>query len=145
MSTPSPFDLARFVAAQEHVFADAMVELTAGRKTSHWMWFVFPQMRGLGSSPMAWTFGISSLEEARAYLAHPVLGPRLEKATRRVLELEDRPLRSIFGTPDDLKFCSCMTLFAEAAGPGSIYASARDKVCGGVACPRTLQLLSPLP
>jgi len=111
-----PFNLERFVSAQAPVFSAALDELKAGRKRSHWMWFIFPQLRGLGHSSTAQFYGISSLDEARVYLAHPVLGPRLRRCTEAVLAVEGRSLHVIFGSPDDLKFCSSMTLFALAAG-----------------------------
>lgn len=141
MSTPALFDLDRFVSAQAGIHERACEELRAGRKATHSMWFVFPQMRGLGRSGVAWDFGISSIEEARAYLAHPVLGPRLEEVTRLVLDHTGAPLRQLFGTPDDLKFRSSMTLFAVAAGPRSVYAEAIEKLCGGVPDRRTLEML----
>ena len=109
-----PFDLNRFVAAQSSVIDQVTRELAAGRKTSHWMWFVFPQLRGLGHSTMSCTYGIASLDEARAYLAHPLLGPRLSECTELVNRHSGRTVREIFGSPDDLKFHSSMTLFAEA-------------------------------
>jgi len=118
MADADLFDLERFVTAQAPVFTAAVDELKAGRKRSHWMWFVFPQLRGLGHSSMAQFYGISSLDEARAYLAHPVLGPRLNLGTEAVLAVEGRSLHAIFGSPDDLKFCSSMTLFTLAAGAG---------------------------
>jgi uncharacterized protein (DUF1810 family) len=102
MNTADPFDLERFVTAQASVIATALAELKAGRKRSHWMWFVFPQLRGLGHSSMATFYGIASLHEARAYLAHPVLGPRLELCTRTVLELETGSLNEIFGSTDEV-------------------------------------------
>jgi uncharacterized protein (DUF1810 family) len=142
MSTPEPFDLTRFVTAQEGVYKRACRELRAGCKQSHWMWFMFPQMRGLGVSAMAQHFGIRSLAEAQAYLAHPLLGPRLEEATRLALGHASTPLRQIFGSPDDLKFRSCLTLFAEVAGPDSVYAEALERMCGGVADPTTLELIA---
>ncbi len=110
-----PFDLNRFVAAQASVIDQVTGELTAGRKTSHWMWFVFPQLRGLGRSAMSYGYGIVSLGEARAYLAHPLLGPRLRDCTELVNRHSGRTVREIFGSPDDLKFHSSMTLFAEAS------------------------------
>ncbi|MBB3265114.1 uncharacterized protein (DUF1810 family) [Azospirillum sp. OGB3] len=115
MQRKDPFDLQRFVNAQDPVFATVLEELQGGRKRSHWMWFVFPQLRGLGRSTTAEFYGIASLEEARAYLAHPSLGPRLEKATRAVLAIQGQTLPAIFGSPDDMKFHSSMTLFALAA------------------------------
>jgi len=111
--------LERFVAAQDPVFAEVCAELAAGHKQSHWMWFIFPQLRGLGSSPTAQRFGISSLEEARAYLAHPLLGERLRHCTGLVNRIEGRSAREIFGYPDYLKFRSSMTLFASAAAAGA--------------------------
>ena len=106
-----PFDLSRFVAAQEPVIGQVRRELAAGRKTGHWMWFVFPQLTGLGHSAMARHYALSSLDEARAYLAHPVLGDRLRDCAALVNRHEDRTIRQIFGSPDDLKFHSSMTLF----------------------------------
>jgi uncharacterized protein (DUF1810 family) len=109
------YDLRRFVEAQAGVYEQACAELRAGRKRSHWMWFVFPQIHGLGSSPMAVRYAISGLEEARAYLEHPVLGPRLRECAGIVVGVEGRTVEEIFGYPDDLKFHSSMTLFARAA------------------------------
>ncbi len=100
------FDLQRFVAAQAPVYAAALAELRSGRKRSHWMWFVFPQMRGLGLSAMAQMYGVASIEEARAYLAHPLLGARLRERVEATLVHRDRPLLDIFGSPDDMKFRS---------------------------------------
>ena len=135
------FDLERFVTAQAPVIDAVVRELEAGRKRTHWMWFVFPQVRGLGHSPMAATFGIGSLEEARAFLTHAVLGPRLALCTQRVLAIEGRSLREIFGSPDDLKFCSSMTLFSRAArAPESLFDRALERYCGAPDA-RTLALL----
>ena len=125
-----PFDLARFVSAQAGTFGAALDELRAGRKRSHWMWFVFPQLKGLGSSPTAQFYGVVSLEEATAYLEHPVLGPRLEAAVGAVEASGAASLHALFGSPDDLKFCSSMTLFAIAA-PDGPYQAALDRWCGG--------------
>jgi uncharacterized protein (DUF1810 family) len=144
-----PFDLERFVEAQAgtcvlpkaSIYETACDELHHGRKRSHWMWFVFPQMQGLGSSPMSQRFGIGSLDEARAYLAHPVLGPRLMEVTRLMLVARGGSLRDILGSPDDMKFRSSMTLFAQTAGAGSIYAEALDKLCEGKPDERTLARL----
>ena len=141
MSTPDPYDLDRFVAAQEGIFEQVCAELEAGSKRGHWMWFIFPQMKGLGMSLTAQQFGISSLDEARAYLAHPLLGPRLQTATQLALGHAQTPLREIFGTPDDLKFRSSMTLFASAAGPDSVFQDAVDRMCGGEPDPLTLRLI----
>jgi uncharacterized protein (DUF1810 family) len=118
-----------------------MAELGAGRKRSHWMWFIFPQSRGLGVSATAHHFGIGSLDEAKAYLAHPVLGPRLERATATVLALPGRSLFEIFGSPDDLKFRSSMTLFDKAAGRESCFAVALARYCNGRGDAATLRLL----
>lgn len=136
-----PFDLDRFVEAQQRTFEQACGELRAGRKRSHWIWYIFPQMQGLGSSSMAQHYAISSLDEAMAYLAHPVLGPRLEQATRHMIGHQGKPLSVILGSPDDMKFRSSMTLFAVAAGPDSIFAVALDRLCGGERDALTLELL----
>ena len=109
------YNLSRFVAAQNPVFSEVCAELAAGHKQSHWMWFIFPQLRGLGTSPMAQRFAIGSLAEARAYLAHPLLGERLRTCTQLVNRVEGRTVEAIFGYPDYLKFRSSMTLFASAA------------------------------
>jgi len=110
-----PFDLGRFVTAQNSVYAQAIGELRAGRKRSHWMWFIFPQLTGLGSSPTAQHYAIGSLEEARAYLAHPVLGPRLAECVEAANAVQGRSAGDIFGYPDELKFRSSVTLFLLAA------------------------------
>ena len=111
-----PHHLQRFVDAQDPVYSSVCAELRRGRKQSHWMWFVFPQLRGLGSSAMAAKFAIASRQEAEAYLEHPILGPRLRECTRLVNLVEGRPIDQIFGYPDDLKFRSSMTLFASVEG-----------------------------
>ncbi len=134
------FDLGRFVAAQEAVFDVALRELRAGRKRTHWMWFVFPQLRGLGSSPTARCYGVSGLEEAKAYIAHPLLGPRLGAAVAAVQASGATSLHALFGSPDDMKFRSSMTLFAVAA-PNGPCQEALARWCGGEADPRTLALL----
>jgi len=137
-----PSTLERFVSAQAPLFDQALAELTAGRKRSHWMWFIFPQLRGLGVSATAEHFGIADLAEARAYLAHPLLGARLQRCTEAVLALEDCNLRSIFGAPDDVKFASSMTLFGVASDePDSAFQRAIARCCGGRMDPRTLQML----
>jgi uncharacterized protein (DUF1810 family) len=142
MTRADPFDLERFVTAQAKVFPAVLAELKAGRKLTHWMWFVFPQLRGLGHSSMATFYGIASLHEARAYLGHPPLGPRFDLCTRIVLELEAGSLHEIFGSPDDLKFQSSMTLFALAAAePASVFYRALGRRCGGTLDPQTLKLL----
>ena len=133
--------LQRFVRVQDGVFETAMAELATGHKRSHWMWFIFPQLRGLGRSATAEHFGIVDLTEARDYLLHPVLGFRLECATAAVLEHEGRTLRAIFGTPDDLKFHSSMTLFVLASGERGIFAEALRVFCGGREDALTVRLL----
>jgi uncharacterized protein (DUF1810 family) len=139
-------DLERFVEAQEPVYAQVRAELASGRKRTHWMWFVFPQLRGLGESPTSRHFAIASLDEARAYLGHPVLGPRLLECTRLVNAIEGRSLGEIFGFPDDLKFRSCMTLFAAAASAERAeFVAALEKYCDGELDGRTLALLPPAP
>jgi uncharacterized protein (DUF1810 family) len=125
------YDLQRFLEAQAGVYGQACVELRTGRKRSHWMWFVFPQIRGLGSSPMAARYAISSMEEARAYLRHAVLGARLRECTGIVLGVEGRTVGEIFGYPDDLKFHSCMTLFAGAGEGGGVFGEAIERYFGG--------------
>ncbi|MEW5683904.1 MAG: DUF1810 domain-containing protein [Pseudomonadota bacterium] len=135
-----PYDLARFVSAQAGVFDVAVEELRAGRKRSHWMWFVFPQLKGLGRSQTAQAFGISSLDEATAYIQHPVLGPRLQTAVEAVNASQAASLNALFGSPDDLKFRSSMTLFA-IAEPGGAYQAALDRWCAGEPDHQTIALL----
>ncbi|BBU63573.1 hypothetical protein MSC49_35080 [Methylosinus sp. C49] len=141
MSDDDPFDLRRFVEAQAPVIETAMAELAAGRKRTHWMWFVFPQLEGLGSSAMAKRYAIGSAAEARAFLVHEVLGERLRACTRLVVAAE-RPLAEIFGAPDDLKFKSSMTLFAEAAPRETLFAEAIARCCGGARDTATLRRLA---
>ena len=121
----------RFVDAQQPIYATALGELRAGRKRSHWMWFIFPQIAGLGRSTMAQEFALSSLDEAAAYLAHPLLGPRLRECTALVAGIEGRSVGEIFGYPDDLKFRSSMTLFARAAPEEPIFALCLQKYFAG--------------
>ena len=142
MEADDPFDLERFVTAQAPIFEIALGELKAGQKRSHWMWFVFPQLRGLGRSSMAQFYGVGSLDEARAYLAHPLLGTSLEIATEAVLAIKERSLYAIFGAPDNMKFHSSMTLFARAAADdNSAFQRALDRYCEGRMDQRTLALL----
>jgi len=136
------FHLQRFVDAQQPVYTAVLGELRAGRKRSHWMWFIFPQISGLGHSATAQTFAVSSLAEALAYLAHPTLGPRLRECAALVAAVEGRSIDEIFGHPDDLKFHSSMTLFAEAAPREPIFATCLQKCFGGQRDPRTLAILS---
>ena len=135
-------DLQRFVAAQHPVYPMVLSELSAGRKRSHWMWFIFPQISGLGHSATAQAFAVSSLAEAVAYLAHPTLGPRLRECAALVAGIEGRSIDEIFGHPDDLKFHSSMTLFARAAPGERIFATCLDKYFEGHADPQTLERLS---
>jgi uncharacterized protein (DUF1810 family) len=141
MTDTEPFNLERFVAAQTPVFATVLDELRAGRKRTHWMWFVFPQLRGLGRSPMADYYGIGSPAEARAYLAHPLPGRRLTACTAIVLASDAQSIRQIFGSPDDVKFASSMTLFALATGKDdSVFQSSLSRWCGGVMDEKTITL-----
>ena len=135
-----PFDLQRFVDAQASVYPRVLAELRRGEKQSHWMWFIFPQLAGLGHSPMAQRYAITSRDEALAYLAHDVLGPRLRECTARVNAVEGRSIRQILGSPDDLKFRSSMTLFA-AVSPDPEFAAAIAKFYGGAPDRKTLELL----
>ena len=135
------YDLERFVAAQAPVYARVVAELAAGQKRSHWMWFIFPQIAGLGTSAMARRYAIGSLAEARAYLAHPLLGPRLRECTQLVLEAKARAIGEIFGYPDDLKFHSSMTLFAATAPAEAPFVQALDRYFGGAKDPATLARL----
>ena len=136
-----PWNLQRFVDAQASVYDDVIDELHEGRKTSHWMWFVFPQLRGLGHSPMAQRFALAGLEEARAYLAHPLLGERLRECTRLVQRGGVGDAHAIFGSPDDLKFRSCMTLFHAVAPGEALFGHALDRFFGGSGDPRTEALV----
>ena len=128
-----PYDLDRFLVAQQPVYDDVLDELRRGRKTCHWMWFVFPQVAGLGYSAMAQRFAIASLDEARAYLAHPALGARLRECAELVLATRGRTAVEIFGSTDALKLCSCMTLFHRAAPDEPVFARVLDRYYGGVA------------
>ena len=127
--------------AQNPVYQNVCAELRNGRKEGHWIWFIFPQLRGLGHSAMATKFGISSRPEALAYLDHPVLGPRLRECTRLVNLVEGRELNRIFGYPDDLKFRSSMTLFASVASDNQVFQDALDRYFGGQPDPLTLERL----
>jgi uncharacterized protein (DUF1810 family) len=134
-------ELDRFLRAQKNVYAQALRELRAGRKVSHWMWFIFPQLEGLGVSEMSRRYAIRSLEEAREFLRHPVLGARLSECTEAVNDHDGLSARQIFGTPDDRKFRSSMTLFERVAGADSIFASALEKYFAGERDARTIELL----
>ena len=137
-----PHDLARFVAAQADDYAAALAEVRAGRKRSHWMWYVFPQLDGLGTSPTARRYAIESAAEARAYLAHPVLGPRLVECCEAAVAVGGRSAAEVFGPPDDLKLRSCATLFAAVSPPGSVFGRVLDRYFGGAPDPATLRLLA---
>jgi len=136
-----PFDLQRFVDAQATVIGAVRRELNAGRKTSHWMWFMFPQLAGLGRSPMAERYAIASGEEARAYLDHPILGPRLRELTALVNAAPGPTASEIFGAPDDAKFRSSMTLFAKCASHPAVFRQAIDRYFAGVEDSATVSIL----
>ena len=135
-------DLARFVDAQRDTYEQALAELRSGRKRSHWMWWVFPQFAGLGVSATSQHYAIKSATEAQAYLAHPVLGPRLLESAESVLATEGGSALEIFGSPDDLKLRSSATLFAQFAPPGSVFHRLLDKYFGGEADALTLRLMN---
>ena len=136
-----PFNLLRFVNAQEQVYGDVLAELRDSHKQTHWMWFVFPQLDGLGRSPRSKYYAIRSKEEAFAYLNHPVLGIRLLECTNIVLNIKNRAALEIFGSPDDWKFKSCMTLFASVATPKSVFDRALERYFQGRRDTKTLELL----
>src|SRR3954454_23429685 len=136
-----PFDLARFVDAQAADYDRALAEITRGRKQSHWMWYVFPQIDGLGMSPTSRRFAIRNLAEAKAYLAHPVLGPRLVAIAEAAVRLENRSAAEIFGSPDDMKLRSCATLFARASPEESVFQRILDKYFDGEPDQATVRLL----
>jgi uncharacterized protein (DUF1810 family) len=139
--TGDPFDLNRFLLAQADDYDRALAEVRSGRKRTHWMWYIFPQFDGLGSSSTARHFAIKSLDEARAYLAHPVLGPRLVECAEAAVGVEGRTAHDIFGSPDDLKLKSCATLFACVSPPGSVFDRLLAKFYRGQRDARTLELL----
>jgi len=136
-----PYDLDRFVRAQEGDYARALAELRGGRKQSHWMWYIFPQFAGLGFSPTSIRYAIKSKAEAAAFLAHPVLGPRLDECARAVLAVAGRSAHDIFGSPDDLKLKSCATLFAHVSPAGSVFHALLDRYFDGAMDGATLRLL----
>jgi uncharacterized protein (DUF1810 family) len=141
MNTDDPYDLNRFLSAQEGVYERALAELKGGQKRTHWIWYIFPQIDGLGYSPTAKRYSIKSIEEAQQYLKHPVLGKRLLECTEAVIALKGGSLSEIFGYPDDLKFKSSMTLFEKIAGPGSVFSSALDRYCHGERDATTLRIV----
>lgn len=126
-----PYDLQRFVDAQAPVYQTVCAELRSGRKRSHWIWFIFPQIAGLGHSAMAQRYAITSLDEAKAYLAHPMLGPRLRECARLVADIDGSAIDQIFWHPDDMKFHSSMTLFAHASEDNAVFVECLDKYFGG--------------
>ena len=137
-----PFDLRRFVDAQDRVYGSVIEELRSGRKRSHWIWFVFPQLHGLGNSATAMRYGITSLQEARAYLAHEVLGPRLRECARLVAQIDGRSADDVFGWPDNLKVRSSMTLFARATNDNADFRAVLEKFYGGEEDPVTVEQLT---
>jgi uncharacterized protein (DUF1810 family) len=141
-SVGDPFDLERFVEAQSGDYEQALRELRGGRKRGHWMWYILPQMRGLGISSMSARYGIGSLGEAKAYLAHPVLGPRLRECVEAVATHKGLSASQILGSLDAMKFRSCLTLFAEAEGPASVFARALGQFFDDRRDQRTLELLT---
>jgi len=147
MQSGDHYNLGRFLAAQHCCYARVLEELAAGEKVSHWMWFIFPQLKGLGVSATARRFGLTGIDEARAYLAHPILGPRLRECARALLAIEGRSAHQVFGSPDDLKLRSCLTLFAAAAAPETapddqVFSAALAQCYGGEPDPLTVQLLA---
>jgi len=141
-SLGDPFDLKRFTSAQEGVYGAALAELKGGRKRSHWMWFIFPQIDGLGFSATSRRYAIKSIREARAYLDHPVLGQRLKECAQALLAVEGRSASQILGYPDDMKLSSSMTLFAVAAEePDSVFVRVLERYYGGERDGATLRLL----
>lgn len=134
-------DLDRFTEAQSVNYGDALFELKAGRKRTHWMWYVFPQLAGLGTSAMSWRFGIRDVAEARDYLEHPVLGARLIECFDVLLQLEGRSAHDVFGSPDDMKLNSCATLFEVAAGSDSVFSAVLEKYYSGNRDSRTIRML----
>ena len=136
------YDLSRFLEAQKNSYDTALREIRAGRKRSHWMWYIFPQIRGLGYSAMAQHYAIRDLDEAREYVQHPVLGPRLIEISEALLALDESDPRRVMGSPDDLKLRSCMTLFQCAAPDQPVFGKVLDKFYGGQPDGRTLEILS---
>lgn len=138
---PDPFNLGRFIQAQDRIYPTALAELKNGNKRTHWMWFIFPQINGLGFSATSQFYAIKSQEEARSYLNHPILGQRLTECAEAVLSVTGRSASDIFGFPDDLKLKSSMTLFAAVSEPGSVFARVLDAYFGGQRDSKTLSLL----
>jgi uncharacterized protein (DUF1810 family) len=138
---PSTYDLSRFERAQEDDYKQALAEIVSGRKRTHWMWYIFPQVDGLAFSSTSKFYSIKSVEEAKAYLDHPILGPRLLECAEAAVRVEGRSAREIFGSPDELKLRSCATLFACVSPPGSVFDRLLGKYYGGERDSKTLQLL----
>jgi uncharacterized protein (DUF1810 family) len=136
------YNLSRFVQAQEQTYEQALSELRLGRKQSHWMWYVFPQLDGLGSSPITKLYSIKSEDEARAYLKHPTLGPRLVECAEVILSVDGKSAREILGSPDDLKLKSCATLFAHVSPPGSVFEQILERFYSGERDAATLRQLA---
>jgi len=145
MPADDPYDLARFVDAQAPVYAQALDEIRSGRKKTHWMWFIFPQIAGLGHSAMAMKYAVGSLDEARAYLEHPVLGPRLLACARAAVGVEGKSADDVFGSPDDMKLRSSATLFAASPNADPVFEQLLARYFGGTPDEKTLQILRRLP
>ena len=141
ISGADPYDLIRFVQAQERDYEQAMSEIRSGRKRSHWMWYIFPQFDGLGFSATSKRYAIKSVAEAEAYLRHPVLGPRLLESARATVGVDGRSAYEVFGSPDDMKLRSCATLFASVSPAGSVFEQVLDRHFGGEPDEKTLRLL----
>lgn len=141
IDSSDPHDLNRFLDAQADCYEEALSEIRGGRKQSHWMWFIFPQLKGLGFSQTARFYAIKSTAEAQEYLRHPVLGPRLVECMQAVVSLADRSAADVFGSPDDLKLQSCATLFSTVAPSGSVFEQVLDKFFEGIRDDRTLNFL----
>jgi len=142
VSGQDPYDLQRFVDAQEHVYERALSEIKSGQKRSHWMWFIFPQVEGLGASSMSRRYAIRSAPEAKAYLAHPLLGPRLLESAEAALAVQTSSALELFGSPDDMKLRSCATLFASVSSEDSVFNQLINKYFDGKPDDRTLQLIA---
>lgn len=141
MNSSDPYNLNRFLDAQNGIYERVTSELRAGQKSSHWMWFIFPQIRGLGHTETSIFFAISSFQEAEAYLEHPMLGPRLRECCELLMQIEGRSISQIFGSPDDLKLRSSMTLFAQTSGQNALFKDVLQRYFDGRVDPRTLELL----
>jgi uncharacterized protein (DUF1810 family) len=140
-SAADPYNLQRFLTAQESIYRRALLELRAGQKRGHWMWYIFPQIEGLGASSESESYAIRTLSEARGYLEHPVLGMRIRECAQAVVDIDNKALNEIFVYPDDLKFRSSMTLFAHATAENEVFTAALGKYCRGLPDPKTLALI----